>query len=668
MGLQKIKSSEKSLLFFKQRVTVRYPHSYEQKSEGTMKNKMIAWMAGVIAVVVALMVVIVVLEPEGEGITRAQAFKAAALLTASKEQCQSYEEESEGSHFSVKEQGNWFVKYMDYLYDEGYLTEELTPPTLAAAQGQLTYGEAAQIAEKVDRKLRTRVGATKNNQDKPYPQEQWWQMYMEMAGILDTEGKIQNITAVLYGTPSNLEGADSWTAYTTEGDFGFEGLALDAYLDCQIRFLARDGEMIAMLELVSRDAAYENVWIAQGEGSSFQAYLEGGYTDLPRIILILDGFSPFRELYGEEYEGTLQHICRDGLAYGITTIVTNTQTAGFGYRYLSLFGQRFAFSCNDTTEYSNIFPRCRLEPTTIRGRFLFRMEEVLEAQAFLAFQGQKEIDRARALKAFVERANERYPYQQAVPIPAIPRELTRDYIVSHFSPPQSRYACMVGLDYAEVDVVTFDLSSISELGVVGASPEKKSEVTRLLLGEMVASREKAPVILHIVDSVERPLRQYKDSPCVETYTIDFAEAGTIIDDVCQEMARRYDVLVQENLEALECYPLLAVVFNNRAVIDFISSNRDVLEKYRRIVKQAKSLKLLFIFSDLEAGSVPFSAPELMKSLKALKYAVITDNLKEVQLFDLPPVVVCSSKSLQQKDVFCLLDGSVLRTRMWEVTQ
>ena len=114
----------------------------------------------------------------------------------------------------------------DYLYDEGYLTEELTPPTLAAAQGQLTYGEAAQIAEKVDRKLRTRVGATKNNQDKPYPQEQWWQMYMEMAGILDTEGKIQNITAVLYGTPSNLEGADSWTAYTTEGDFGFEGLAL----------------------------------------------------------------------------------------------------------------------------------------------------------------------------------------------------------------------------------------------------------------------------------------------------------------------------------------------------------------------------------------------------------------------------------------------------------
>ena len=47
-----------------------------------MKNKMIAWMAGMITLVVALMIVIVSLEPPKDGITRAQAFKAVALLTA----------------------------------------------------------------------------------------------------------------------------------------------------------------------------------------------------------------------------------------------------------------------------------------------------------------------------------------------------------------------------------------------------------------------------------------------------------------------------------------------------------------------------------------------------------------------------------------------------------
>ena len=68
---------------------------------------------------------------------------------------------------------------------------------------------------------------------------------------------------------------------------------------------------------------------------------------------------------------------------------------------------------------------------------------------------------------------------------------------------------------------------------------------------------------------------------------------------------------------------------------------------------------------MQAGNVPFGAPELMKSMKTLKNAIITDNLKEVQLFDLPPAVVRSSKQLQENDVFCMADGNVKRTRMCE---
>ena len=89
------------------------------------------------------------------------------------------------------------------------------------------------------------------------------------------------VDAVLYGTPSNLPQAESWTAYTTEGNFGFQGLALDAYLDCEIRFLARDGEMIAMRELVSEDVVYENIWLAETDGRSFKAYLGTAYREFP---------------------------------------------------------------------------------------------------------------------------------------------------------------------------------------------------------------------------------------------------------------------------------------------------------------------------------------------------------------------------------------------------
>lgn len=246
-----------------------------------MKNKMILWVAGVVSVVVVLMALIVYLEPLGEGITRAQACKALALALTSQEDCEKKAGERETSHFSQKEKDNWFVKYMDLLYDEGYLDESLTPATLASAQDKLTYKEAAHIAEQVSKRLKTHVTLTKKNRENAYPEDKWWELYDQILKETDKEGAVEEIDAVLYGTPSNIPDAASWTAYTTKGNYGFRGLALDSYIDCEIRFLARDGEMIAMRELVSREVVYENVWLAEADNRTFQAYLGTLYREFP---------------------------------------------------------------------------------------------------------------------------------------------------------------------------------------------------------------------------------------------------------------------------------------------------------------------------------------------------------------------------------------------------
>ena len=245
-----------------------------------MKNRMIAWVSGVVLVVVTLMVIIVKLEPPRDGIIRAQAMKAMALALTDKEECEKRAKERGTSHFSAKEKDNWFVKYMDYLYDEGYLDPELTPASLASAQGYLTYAEAAYMAGQVSGKLKLQAGSTRNNRDQAFPEEDWWQLYGSILKETDPEGKVEEMEAVLYGTPSNLDQAESWTAYTTAGNFGFQGLALDAFLDCEIRFLARGGEMITS-SLVSRNVVYENVWLAESDGRHFKAYLGTAYREFP---------------------------------------------------------------------------------------------------------------------------------------------------------------------------------------------------------------------------------------------------------------------------------------------------------------------------------------------------------------------------------------------------
>lgn len=244
-----------------------------------MRNRLIAWMAGVISIVITLMVIIVTMEPPGEGIVRAQAFKAMALAVTGREECEKREKERELSYFSAKEKDNWFVKYMDYLYDEGYLDQEMTPASLLSAQGYLTYGEAAVMAGKVSGRLKTQVGANQRNQDRIFPQENWWDLYEGILKETDPDGAVRTVDAVLYGTPSNLSQAESWTAYTTEGNYGFQGLALDAYLDSEITFYARDQEMIAMRNLVSRNVVYQNVWLAENDGRYFKAYLGTAYRE-----------------------------------------------------------------------------------------------------------------------------------------------------------------------------------------------------------------------------------------------------------------------------------------------------------------------------------------------------------------------------------------------------
>ena len=100
-----------------------------------MKNHypFIAWVAGIPALIITLIIIIVCNEPKGEGISRALACKSAVLAMISREECENFEKDLDRSHFQESARSSWYVKYMDYLYEKGYLTESMTPPETKAA-------------------------------------------------------------------------------------------------------------------------------------------------------------------------------------------------------------------------------------------------------------------------------------------------------------------------------------------------------------------------------------------------------------------------------------------------------------------------------------------------------------------------------------------------------
>ena len=245
------------------------------------KGTMIGWVVGIPVLVIVLILIIIFHEPEQEGIPRAMAAKSVALAVQSPKGLAAWQKEYGASHFPAKMLEEWYVPYLDYLYEEGFLTEADTPAAEAAAQGMLTYGEAAQIAGRISPELKERIRMTKKNRDKPYPKEQWWLFYDAFLKEADPEGEVETAAVLIYGTPDNVPFAPAWTAYTNLGTVRFAGLALDHYIDHELSAYVRDNEIIHVLEDKGGEVTYHNVWLTEGDEDGLTVYVGDITRELP---------------------------------------------------------------------------------------------------------------------------------------------------------------------------------------------------------------------------------------------------------------------------------------------------------------------------------------------------------------------------------------------------
>lgn len=427
-----------------------------------------------------------------------------------------------------------------------------------------------------------------------------------------------------------------------------------------------DEKLKNLFKLLNSEIEFRKKKTTEVGVSSFAAYLQGGFKDMARIILILDNFAVYKELYGEEYEADFVRLCREGLTYGISVIVTNTTTTGFGYKYLSLFADRIAFFCNDSGEYANVLDKCRMTPNNEPGSAIYCKDGVLlEAKMFLAFEGNIEIERTNCAREHIAKMNEKNRSLMAKKIPCIPEKLDQKYISKNYNYQLDNSEYIVGLDYSTVDLVTLKLDKMNELSIVGKNSEKNLNMAHNLLNMLTQNALDNPVEIYILDSIERPLKKYSEHGSVADYTIDYVEIGTIVDDLSDIIEERYDILLNESIEKLKNYPLICVFVNNKDAIEYMSSTKDICEKYKQMLKRAKALKVLFVYSDLEDTAVSFGAPEILKKQKEVKNAFITDNLKEVQFYEIAPNISRSAKQLQEGDIFYLNDNFVQRIKLVE---
>ena len=267
------------------------------------KRNMIRWILGIPVIVLTLILVILIFEPEKSGITRAAAAKSVALALLSPEELNAWEKTYGASRFAADEVGEWYVPYLDYLYENDYLDEAETPADREHAEGFLTYHEAARIAEQLSGNLKRLVLANRRNGEKAYPAEDWWLLYDSLLKEADREGAVHTETVCIYGTPENIQGCPAWTAYTSLGTLTFYGLSLDSYVDHELSVLLRDGELIHVQKDKGQNTLYRNVWILDGDSQGLMVYIG----DIQRRIPFRENYKKTVELIGNLADLTMDH-------------------------------------------------------------------------------------------------------------------------------------------------------------------------------------------------------------------------------------------------------------------------------------------------------------------------------------------------------------------------
>lgn len=397
--------------------------------------------------------------------------------------------------------------------------------------------------------------------------------------------------------------------------------------------------------------------------SSFSAYKEAGYTDLAQIYLIIDNLTGLIELYLEN-DDTLLTIIRDGISVGITSVIANSQTSGIGYRYMSNFSNRIVMHCNDTNEYSNLLEQVSIQPDDIQGRCIVEIDKrILECQTYLAFEGEKEIERVHSIKSFINQINSLTINIEAKKIPSIPNILSEKELIGEYRAKRDNYRLPIGITYEEVKPFYLDFAHIGALGICGKSNKGHANFVKYMLDNFDKQSKEYPVRVCIFDDISRKYSSLKNLDIVDEYTLNADRIIEKINEWYEILEKRYsEMLIAE--ETLSQDELLVLIIQNNDVAKKIFEDMDAMRQYTEMVTRFKDLNICVIYSNYENAPVSYDAPEPLRMIKQEQHVLLLNDLDMLKVFDVPyEEIKANRKKLQLGDAYYIKDSTVTKLKV-----
>lgn len=424
-----------------------------------------------------------------------------------------------------------------------------------------------------------------------------------------------------------------------------------------------DEKLKNLFKLLNKEINLRKEKLAEIGVSSFLAYKEAGKTDLPQIIVLIDNMTALKEMYLQDIDYLLP-LFRDGIAVGMTFVVANLQTSGIGQRYLSNFEGRITLFCNDSSEYSMMLNGVRLSIPNTPGRCMVQLDkEVLEAQLFISFEGEKEYERVQKIKSFVDEQNDKYINQKAKVIPEIPKELTLTYIQSQFTESISDDKVIIGLDYTSILPVAVELKSGDVLSLTGKNQTDRETFAKYFM-DTIVQKASGNTELYVLDDATKKMGECEFNPNTAMYLTSYHDVPPMIEEINQRIEQRYEMYSAGMFDELEMEPWIILVIDSADIMLNMSGDNKIMKYMKEWLGKYKNMKIFVFMPDIENNSISFNSPEMLKIVKDNRHYMVFDDVCNIKICDISVSASKKySKPIETGDAYYIKDNELVKIKV-----
>ena len=270
---------------------------------------------------------------------------------------------------------------------------------------------------------------------------------------------------------------------------------------------------------------------------NLKSYMQASGKIIPAIILFIDNYSAFTELY-QEYETALVRLSREGGNYGIYLAFNCASVNAVKRRISENIKSVYTLQLNDTYDYMNVGlgNRPNVFPENVKGRGLANIGTILEFQTALAVDEINEAERVKHIRADFRKMAE--AWKGAVPenLPVIPEDMDIESVILNDDYINAINAgkIPVGYDTEEISLISLDFDNNYVFNVIGDSETGKSTV----LANVIRTNVKREVWL--IDSREESIRKLLRYKNIVQYANNSEKISELVYSLALEMNKRHE--------------------------------------------------------------------------------------------------------------------------------